>query len=383
MRIIFSIVLIICAPVLFAAPLEGGFAQAPKASASQQEKERAFLEARNKVIASARTYENTPYRYGGLNRTGLDCSGFIYASFKDALNVNTPRSSKGLYTWTEATPLEKAQPGDLLFFTTDGSGSISHVALYLGDRNFIHSASSGPVTGVIYSSLEEKYWANAYVSAGRAFPEAPSTYRAVLASGPGERPSNTKMQPAASPDTWGTARGKPASASASSGNTRILAGLAVAPTWAAFQSNSNIIRGAAGQLHLGLDTSLFNRQMYFGLQIRPEYDGGLGVFRLPATLAWGPSDKIMIFAGPAISFGEAKLTVDNNERRYAGGTHWLGAIGVTAAPFTLETSSGVFAPYVEAAWQRYISKNDTKNTNADFLAGFRFSTGLKWTIQVR
>ena len=77
MRFLFFAALVFCAAGLFAAPLEKGYSQAPKSSAAPQEKERAFLEARNKVINAAAKYENTPYRYGGMTSSGLDCSGFI------------------------------------------------------------------------------------------------------------------------------------------------------------------------------------------------------------------------------------------------------------------------------------------------------------------
>jgi len=154
---------------LFAAPLEGGFVRAPAAFASQTEKEQAYADARNRVINAAAKYENVPYRYGGITKSGLDCSGFVYVSFKDALGVSTPRSSVSLYTWAEKIPVDKAQPGDLLFFKTTGGGSISHVAIYLGGRRFIHAASAGPNTGVIYSTLDEKYWSRTFASAGRVF----------------------------------------------------------------------------------------------------------------------------------------------------------------------------------------------------------------------
>ena len=58
------------------------------------------------------------------------------------------------------------QPGDLLFFNTAGA-NISHVGIYLGADLFIHAASEGRRTGVIISSLKERYWHKAYRSAGR------------------------------------------------------------------------------------------------------------------------------------------------------------------------------------------------------------------------
>jgi len=154
-----------------AAPLDKGYALAPRDSASPEEKALAYLNARCEVLSAAMKYEKTPYRYGGLTRKGLDCSGFIYVSFKDALGVSLPRTTTALYSWVEKIPDEKMQPGDLLFFKTNNTGRISHAGIYLGNGWFIHSASAGLQTGVILSSLGERYWSSTYAGAGRAFPQ--------------------------------------------------------------------------------------------------------------------------------------------------------------------------------------------------------------------
>jgi len=380
-RYFFTIVLLLCAASLFAAPLEAGFSHAPKSSASPEEKSQIYLEARYKVINAAVKYENTPYKYGGITGSGLDCSGFIYLSFKDALGVSTPRSSTGLYSWAEKIPSDKAQPGDLLFFKTDSTGKISHVALYLGDGHFIHSASAGPDTGVIYSRIDEKYWARTFAGAGRVFPEVDEAgFSSIMAGSSSDGGSFETGR-----GGWGGAKtGLPVGTGgvSSSGNGRLLLGVGIAPTWGAFLKDGSFIRGFASQIRLGAETYTFGPRMIFGVEIRPEYDGALGVFRLPITFSWGPSDKIMIFAGPVFSFGDASLSTSGGTRRYSGGSNWMGAIGVTAAPFIFETKGGEFAPYIEAAWQYYFSDEDSKNANADFSAAFRFSTGLRWSYQL-
>jgi probable lipoprotein NlpC len=372
--LIFSVFILISAG-LFAAPLESNFVRAPASSASQAEKEQAYIDARNRVINAAAKYENVPYRHGGVTKSGVDCSGFVYASFKDALGVSTPRSSTGLYTWAEIIPLEKAQPGDLLFFKTTGGSTISHVGIYLGSRRFIHSASSGPNTGVIYSTLDEKYWSRAYAASGRVFPET-AGYNAVLASA--ERPSSS---PAGG--GWSNNPAKPAKASSSEGANRLLFGFALAPTWNGFLKDGNVIRGMTSHFRVAADTDIFKTRMIFGLESRMEYDGALGVFRLPFTLSWGFDDKYRVFAGPVISFGSPSISTGEGERAYSGGTSWLGAIGVTAAPFIFKSAFGEIAPYFETAWQYYISDDESKNYNADFSAGLRFSTGVRWTKKIK
>jgi len=356
MRFIFSFVLMFFAYVLFpSAPLEGGFVLAPKASASQEEKDRAFMEARNRVINAAAKYENTPYRYGGTTSKGLDCSGLICISFKDALDINLPRSASGLYSWVEKIPLDMAQPGDMLFFKTDNSGSVTHVALYLGNRRFIHAASVGPKTGVIYSTLDEGSWLRTFAGAGRAFPETAQEYQSVPA-GSGSSAGGWK-------------------------NSHFLFGAAFAPIWNGILKDGSLVRGFTSQFRFGVNTQFLGPQMLFGLELRPEFDGALGVFRLPLTLSWGLNDKLRIFAGPVLSVGEASLSTNHGERHYSGGTSLLGTIGLTAAPFIINTSKGEFAPYFETAWQSYSSDNPNSNLNADFSAGIRFSTGIRWTAQ--
>jgi probable lipoprotein NlpC len=365
---------------LFAAPLDGGYSQAPRKSASAEEKAQAFLDARYKVINTAGKYENTPYRYGGIDSSGLDCSGFIYLTFKDALDVSLPRTSDGLYSWAEKIPREKAQPGDLLFFKTDSSGKISHVGLYLGEGQFIHSASSGPHTGVIYSSLEETYWNRAFTGAGRAFPEASPGYVPVL-TGVKTKTNNTPYDE--TNDTM-TGRSQNSSPSVFSGTqkTHWLFSAAFAPSWGGFLKNGDFLRGFASQFRVAAET-YFGVKMLIGLELRPEYDGALGVFRIPLTLSWGPSDKFSIFAGPVFSFGDPALATENGKRRYKGGTSFLGAAGVNIAPFAFKVSNSVFSPYIEAAWQYYSNDSDETNANADFSAGFRFSTGLRWTLTIK
>jgi len=381
MKLLFFAAMISLSSSLFAtAPLENGYATAPGVSASQEEKAMAYLDARNRVIAAAKRYENAPYRYGGMTASGMDCSGFICLSFKDAIGVTLPRSSSGLYSWVEKIPLDRAQPGDLLFFKTDNTGNITHVALYLGNRRFIHAASAGTNTGVIYSSLDESYYSRTFAGAGRAFPEAAPDSGNALASA--ERETAPSGRGAGTSTGGQTQPNVPSAASASSGGSRFLVGASFAPTWNGFLIKGDVIRGFTSQLRIGLDTTIFSTRMIFGLEVRPEYDGALGVFRLPITLSWSLNDKFSIFAGPVISFGDAVISTEGGERRYSGGTSWLGTAGITVAPFILKTKGGEFAPYLEVAWQSYFSDNQTPDLGADFSAGLRFSTGIRWTMQI-
>ena len=125
--------------------------------------------ARFDLLSAAESYLGAPYRFGGLDSRGFDCSGLVYRSFRDALNVLVPRTSERLYNWTMEIPLSEIQPGDLVFFITAGS-RISHVGIYIGEGRFIHSQSQGNLTGVMYSHFNEGNWRRNFAGAGRALP---------------------------------------------------------------------------------------------------------------------------------------------------------------------------------------------------------------------
>jgi probable lipoprotein NlpC len=355
----------------------------------------AAQEARNKLLTAADAYEGTPYRYGGLDRSGLDCSGFIYASFKDSLAVSVPRTTSALYTWVEKIDEPTLQPGDLVFFITTGRG-ISHAGIYAGEGWFIHSASDGPTTGVMYSRLDESYWQKTFAGAGRALPESPVT--ASLAAGPPETagtggPFRNTPSPVAgggresAPPRAREAESGPAARRPSGGGAwskikgkGFMAGFAFAPSWSGFMERNNPFRGFAAQARFAWQGPVLGQILVPGFEIRPEWDDALGVFRMPFTFSLGFDDKLRVFAGPAFSLGDPLLNLGTGNRPYAGGTSWFGAAGVTVAPFSFPVSTGKLALYGELAWQSYYGAPGTEpNWNADMSAGIRFSTGVRYT----
>ncbi len=115
-------------------------------------------------VNNALNYLGTPYRYGGRSAKGMDCSGFVCCNGTDVLELQMPRRSDAIAEYAKRITDEEIQPGDLLFFNT--AGGISHVGIYIGAGKFIHSASDGPRTGVIISSIQEPYWKKTYRFAG-------------------------------------------------------------------------------------------------------------------------------------------------------------------------------------------------------------------------
>jgi Cell wall-associated hydrolases (invasion-associated proteins) len=132
--------------------------------------------ARSRVVEVARSFCGCPYRLGGLDRSGIDCSGLVYRAYQDGMGAEVPRSSRELYSFSERLTRDKLQPGDLVFFAA--TKTISHVGIYEGEGIFIHAASDGPRTGVIESSLSENSWARTYVGCGRLLP--PSEYLGLI-----------------------------------------------------------------------------------------------------------------------------------------------------------------------------------------------------------
>lgn len=118
------------------------------------------------IINYAKQFEGVRYKWGGTTKSGMDCSGLIFESFR-AYDILLPRISRDMAKRGKKIPLKAVTTGDLLFFKTGNRrNTINHVGLIIAIKNnniqFIHATTSN---GVITSWLNEDYWLKAFFEA--------------------------------------------------------------------------------------------------------------------------------------------------------------------------------------------------------------------------
>ncbi len=102
-------------------------------------------------------WQGVPYRLGGTNKNGIDCSAFVQIAYRDAWQLPLPRTTNMQSKIGNTIHYKDAQYGDLVFFKT--SKSTNHVGVYLGNSRFMHASTS---KGVIISRLDNPYWASKF-----------------------------------------------------------------------------------------------------------------------------------------------------------------------------------------------------------------------------
>ena len=120
----------------------------------------------DEIIDLAKRYIGTRHVLGGNGPNGFDCSGFmtyILAPF----DISVSRHSGDMAREGEHVDRHALERGDLVFFSATGGGRISHVGMYIGGGDFIHS--SWGTTGVIIDSMSDPYYTRNFVTARRIF----------------------------------------------------------------------------------------------------------------------------------------------------------------------------------------------------------------------
>ena len=118
---------------------------------------------RNDVALYAMGLLDTRYRWGGRGpATGFDCSGLVSHVFQQAAGLKVRGSAAQIGQMSRPIERGRLQPGDLVFFNTEGTRH-SHVGVYVGDDRFVHA--SNPRTGVRIDRLSNRYYAQRFEGA--------------------------------------------------------------------------------------------------------------------------------------------------------------------------------------------------------------------------
>jgi len=117
------------------------------------------------AVRTALAQVGAPYRFGGTSPAGFDCSGLVRYAFGLA-GIELPRDTRQQRNSTvPVARSEPLQPGDLLFFHRGRRGAM-HVAVYVGDRRFVHAPSRGG--RVRLDALDAEHWERRFIEARRA-----------------------------------------------------------------------------------------------------------------------------------------------------------------------------------------------------------------------
>ncbi len=151
--------------------IPAGIKMATEACKSLQFKYAQLLDTEIEAVSNYSLFQfidewwNTRYSYGGSTKKGIDCSALTGLLLSSVYAIALPRTAREQYSISKKISREDLIEGDLVFFNT--RGGVSHVGVYLCNDYFVHASVAN---GVTISSLNESYYANKYIGAGRALP---------------------------------------------------------------------------------------------------------------------------------------------------------------------------------------------------------------------
>ncbi len=139
-----------------------------KPSAAMAKKYAGIMKVNETTLTNARLYNfiedwtGTPYRFGGLEKSGIDCSGFTFLLFKEVYKFDLPRTTRMQYDVVKFKNVNELKEGDLVFFDYDGKKN-SHVGVYLQNGYYVHASTR---KGVIIEQLKNPYTFKYFSKAG-------------------------------------------------------------------------------------------------------------------------------------------------------------------------------------------------------------------------
>lgn len=305
---------------------------------------------RSAILRSAESLLGTPYRFGGEDEDGLDCSGLVFLVFGEATGRSIPRTVAEQRRWVLVIPKRELKPGDLVFFSmlpragAAPAASADHVGIYEGDGNFLHAASAGSPSGVVRNSLDEAAWSRRFLFAGRAVPASALSGAAF---------------------EWGLAVLLDAETAGGISGDGALFG--------------EILRGAGFRLAA---TFPLARNFSTGIQCRIEWDALLDVARIPLELVLGQNSGFSIFAGPALTLGSPRIPAAETgsaDRSYEAIGGWIASAGLRWSPLVLRSGASVSGPFAEIRFDRFLPiPGQAEDVAADRRATITFAIGLRF-----
>jgi len=118
----------------------------------------------NELYSAHEEWKGTPYVLGGSSVNGVDCSSFIQIIFDRHFGVRMPRNTRDQIREGSGVRRTSVRPGDLIFFRTTRTDL--HVGIALNGHEFLHASTS---SGVMISSMNERYWATRFLGVRRVF----------------------------------------------------------------------------------------------------------------------------------------------------------------------------------------------------------------------
>ena len=109
------------------------------------------------LYSQFKEWRSVKYKSGGMSKRGIDCSGFVYITYKNRFGIELPRTTELQVRAGSIIAKKRLRAGDLVFFKT--AVKVRHVGIYIEDGKFIHASTS---RGVTISSLHNKYWSKKY-----------------------------------------------------------------------------------------------------------------------------------------------------------------------------------------------------------------------------
>jgi len=122
----------------------------------------------SELVVTAMGFLGVPYKRGGNNENGFDCSGFVRAIYQQSVGLLLPRRAEQQAAATQSIEKSDLQPGDLVFFNTLRR-AFSHVGIYVGEGKFIHAPKPGAEVRV--ESMGGRYWQTRFDGARRVTPQ--------------------------------------------------------------------------------------------------------------------------------------------------------------------------------------------------------------------